>query len=141
VIPYGPRAQRSSIEQKTNQLAAAPRSVASEMAGYLNKSGGRMNEAVTGRGDLVADVASGRQKLDSVKDDDLPDNLRALKPEQRQAALDKNGAERKVLNDRMAELIKKRDAYAAEQRKKAPARLADSFDRAVAETLKVQIKR
>ena len=37
-------------------------------------------------GDLVADVTSGRQKLDSVKDDDLPDNLRTLKPEQRQAA-------------------------------------------------------
>jgi hypothetical protein len=141
VIPYGPRAQRSSIEQKTNQLAAAPRSVASEMAGYLNKSGGRMNEAVTGRGDLVADVASGRQKLDSVKDDDLPDNLRALKSEQRQAALDKNGAERKVLNDRMAALVKKRDIYVAAQRKNTPAKLADSFDRAVAETLKAQIKR
>jgi len=50
-------------------------------------------------------------------------------------------AERKVLNDRMAELIKKRDAYAAEQRKKAPAKLADSFDRAVSETLRAQIKR
>ncbi len=141
VIPYGPRAQRSSVEQKVGQYASAPRAVASEMAGYLNKSGSRMNEAVTGRGDLVADVTSGRQKLDSVKDDDLPDNLRTLKPEQRQAAIDKNAAERKTLNDRMAELVKKRDAYVADQRKNAPAKPADSFDRAVAETLKVQIKR
>ena len=141
VIPYGPRAKRSSVEQKLGQYASAPRAVASEMAGYLNKSGSRMNEAVTGRGDLVADVTSGRQKLDSVKDDDLPDNLRTLKPEQRQAAIDKNAAERKTLNDRMAELVKKRDAYVADQRKNAPAKPADSFDRAVAETLKVQIKR
>jgi hypothetical protein len=141
VIPYGPRAQRSSIEQKTAQAAAAPRSVASEMAGYLSKSAGRYGEAVTGRGDLVGDVTSGRQKLDGVKDEDLPDNLRALKPVQRQAEIDKNATERKALNARMADLVKKRDAYMIEQRKNAPAKPADSFDRAVAETLKVQIKR
>jgi Mg-chelatase subunit ChlD len=141
VIPYGPRAQRSSVTEKTSQLAAAPKSVASEMAGYLSKSAGRTGEAMTGRGDLVADIAAGRQKLDSVKDEDLPDNVRALNPEQRQAAIDKNSAERKVLNTRIAELVKKRDAYMIEQRKTAPAKPADSFDRAVAETLKVQIKR
>ena len=141
VIPYGPRAQRSSVMEKTGQLAAAPRPVASEMAGYLSKSADRTGEAVTGRGDLVADIAAGRQKLDSVKDEDLPDNIRALNPEQRQAAIDKNSAERKVLNTRIAELVKKRDAYVTEQRKTAPAKPADSFDRAVAETLKVQIKR
>jgi hypothetical protein len=137
VIPYGPRAQRASVEQKTAQVSAAPRSAASEMAGYLNKTGA--GAAVTGRGDLVADVTSGRQKLDSVKDDDLPDTLRALKPAERQAAVDKNMTERKALNDRMAALVKKRDAYVLEQRSKAP-KSADSFDRAVAETLKSQIK-
>jgi Mg-chelatase subunit ChlD len=141
VIPYGPRALRSSVEQKTAQITAAPRSVASEMAGYLSKSGGRSGAAVTGRGDLVGDVTSGRQKLDGVKDEDLPDNLRALKPVQRQAEIDKNAAERKTLNARMADLVKKRDAYVEQQRKNAPARPADSFDRAVAKTLKVQIKR
>ena len=141
VIPYGPRALRSSVEQKTAQITAAPRSVASEMAGYLSKSGGRHGEAVTGRGDLVGDVTSGRQQLDGVKDEDLPDNLRALKPVQRQAEIDKNAAERKTLNARMAELVKKRDAFVEQQRKNAPAKPADSFDRAVAETLKVQIKR
>jgi hypothetical protein len=141
VIPYGPRAQRDSVHQKTSQLAAAPRATAPEMASYLNKSGGRSGEAVTGRGDLVADVVSGRQKLDSVKDDDLPDNLRALKPAQRQAEIDKSMATRKALTDRMTELVKKRDAYVLAQRKSAPAKPADSFDRAVAETLKAQIKR
>jgi hypothetical protein len=64
-----------------------------------------------------------------------------LKPVQRQAEVDKNAAERKTLNARMAELVRKRDVYVQEQRKNAPANPADSFDRAVAETLKVQIKR
>ncbi len=136
VIPYGPRAQRSSIERKTEQLAAAAPAVASEMAGYLSKSGA----AVTGRGDLVADVSAGRQNLDAVKDEDLPDALRAMKPEQRQAAVQKNLAKRKALNESIAELVKKRDRFVMEQRKNAPAKPADSFDRAVAETLKAQIK-
>jgi uncharacterized short protein YbdD (DUF466 family) len=64
-----------------------------------------------------------------------------LKPVQRQAEIDKNAAERKALSARMADLVQKRDAYVEQQRKNAPARPADSFDRAVAETLKVQIKR
>ena len=122
-------------------MAAAPPSVASEMAGYLNKSGARSGAAITGRGDLVADVTAGRQKLDSVKDEDLPDTLRAMKPAERQAAIDKNMTERKGLNERMAELVKKRDQYVLEQRKNAPGKPADSFDRAVADTLKAQIKR
>ncbi|MEX2036616.1 MAG: vWA domain-containing protein [Xanthobacteraceae bacterium] len=141
VIPYGPRAQRSSVEQKTAQVAAAPRSVASEMAGYLNKSAARSGAAVTGRGDLVADVVAGRQRLDQVKDDDLPDFLRTMKPQERQDVIDKQMAARKALNGRMAELVKRRDQYVLEQRKKVPARPADSFDRVVAETLKAQIKR
>ncbi len=102
------------------------------MAGYLSKSAGRYGEAVSGRGDRVGDV-TGRQKPDGLKDEDPPNNLRALKPVQRQAEIDKNAAERKALNARMAELVKKRDAYMMEQRRNAPAKPADSLDRAVAE--------
>src|SRR4029079_19651985 len=64
VIPYGPRAHRSSSGSKTGKLAAAAPVVASEMAGYLNKSGA----AVTGRGDLVADVSAGRPQHEAVHD-------------------------------------------------------------------------
>lgn len=141
VLPYGPRAQRSSVEQKTRQVTAAAPAVASEMAGYLNRSGAKSGAAVTGRGDLVTDVTSGQQKLDSLKDEDLPDALRSMRPEQRQATIEKVQAERKILNDRMSELVKRRDRYVTEQRKTAPAKPADSFDRAVTETLRAQIKR
>ena len=74
-------------------------------------------------------------------DDELPDSLRALKPGERRAAIDKSMADRKALNDRMTELLRKREQYTLEQRKNAPAKLSDSFDRAVAETLKAQIRR
>ena len=142
IIPYGPRHQRSSVQDKMNQLAAAPKPVASEMAGYLSKYNTRApGEALTGAGDLVADVTNGRQKLADVKDEDLSDKLRTMKPAERQALIDQQMAKRKALNERMTALVKKRDQHVAEQRKKAPTRVADSFDRAVEETLKTQIKR
>ena len=130
------RAALAASSRRRGRFAAAPRSAASDMAGYLSKSAGRSGEAITGGGDLVADVAAGRQKLDSVKDEDLPDQLRAMKPARAPGRRSTSrSAERKALNERMAELVKKRDAYVMEQRKKAPAKTADSFDRAVAETL------
>jgi hypothetical protein len=143
VIPYGPRAFQKRTEDKTMQLsqvAAAAPAAASEMASYLNKRSMFTSEAVTGDGDLVSDVASGRQKLASVKDEELPDNLRALKPEQRAAELDKQMNDRKALNEKLAGLVAKRDKYVTEHREKSPPK-ASSFDRAVEETLRAQIKR
>ena len=66
-------------------------------------------------------MTAGQQKLDGVKDEDLPDTLRAH--EARSSARPRstsNMAERKALNERMAELVRKRDQYVTEQRKNAP---------------------
>jgi hypothetical protein len=146
VLPYGPRYKRSSVEQKTRQVSAAPAPMAADMAGYLNKRARQAPsgsaEAITGDGDLVADVSAGRQNLATVKDDELPDAIRALKPEERQEAITKRMSERGKVNERMTALVKQRDAFIAEQQKKRqPAKPADSFDQAVQSTLKAQIKR
>jgi Mg-chelatase subunit ChlD len=143
VIPYGPREQRDRVEQRRGQYGQAPAPVASEMAGYMSKQrAGKANtDAITGDGDLLADVKAGRKALSSVKDEELPDDLRRMSPSDRQAHVDKQAAERATLNDRMTDLVNKRDAYVADQRKKAPARSGDSFDRAVEQTLRAQIAR
>ncbi len=143
VIPYGPRALQKHTEDKTLQLskvAAAAPAQASEMASYLNKRAKVSSEAITGDGDLVSDVAAGRKKLDAIKDDELPDNLRAMKPGQRVEELNKQMQQRDALNQKLAELVAKRDRFVAEQRDKSPSR-ASSFDRVVEDTLKAQIKR
>jgi hypothetical protein len=146
VLPYGPRYKRSSVEQKTRQASAAPAPMAADMAGYLNKRARQAPsgsaEAITGDGDLVADVSAGRQQLATVKDDELPDAIRALKPEERQEAITKRMNERGKVNERMTALVKQRDAFIAEQQKKRqPAKAADTFDQAVQSTLRTQIKR
>ena len=142
VIPYGPRQQRGDVEKKTRQVTAAPMSAGADMAGYLSRNAAKNSgEAITGAGDLVGDVKAGRQKLGSLKDEDLPDNLRKMDDAERQQFIDKQMVERKALNERMATLVKQRDGYVLEQAKKSPVRPADSFDRAVAETLRTQVQR
>lgn len=141
VIPYGPRAQQKRVEEKTRQVAAAAPASASDMASYINKRAKVSGEAITGGGDLVADVASGRQKLDAVRDDELPDSLRGVSPEGRRAALEKNMTARKALNEKLSALVAKRDRYVAERRSKEPRKAGDSFDRSVEETLKAQLRR
>jgi hypothetical protein len=130
---------RPAVESRSSSTPRA-RTQASEMASYLNKRARVSSEAVTGDGDLVSDVAAGRQKLAAVKDDELPDNLRALKPEQRMDELDKQMKQRNALNQKLSALVAKRDKFVAEQRDKAPPK-ASSFDRVAEDTLKAQIKR
>jgi post-segregation antitoxin (ccd killing protein) len=143
VIPYGPKSLQKRTEDKTRQLtevAAAAPSQASEMASYLNKRARTSSEAVTGDGDLVADLKAGRTSFSAIKDEDLPANLRTMKPEQRMDEVNKQMASRKALNEKLAALVAKRDKYVAAQREKAPPK-ASSFDRVVEDTLKAQIKR
>ena len=143
VIPYGPRALQKRTEDKTRQLsevAAAAPSQASEMASFINKRAKATSEAVTGDGDLVADVVAGRSRLATVEEKDLPDNLRAMKPEQRAEEVNRQMNQRKELNEKLGALVAQRDKYIADQRAKTPQR-ASSFDRVVEDTLKAQIKR
>ena len=143
VIPYGPPSQRSSVEQKTQQASAAAPSVASDMAAYMSRRSGRSDGtgAITGNGDLTADIASARMKLDAVKDDDLPDRIRTMSKPERQGYIDTQITQRRGYSERLAQLVKQRDRFVAEQRSKAPKPAADSFDRAVEETLRAQVKR
>ena len=143
VIPYGPRAMQKRTEDKTMQLsrmAAAAPSQASEMASFINKRAKATSEAVTGDGDLVADVGTGRSSFSAIKEEDLPDNLRAMKPEQRVDEVNKQMNQRKALNEKLGALVTKRDKYVADARAKAPPK-ASSFDRVVEDTLKAQIRR
>jgi uncharacterized protein YegL len=143
VIPYGPRGMQKRTEDKTQQLsrvAAAAPSQASEMASFINKRSKTTSEAVTGDGDLVTDITAGRSHFSAIKDEDLPDNLRAMKPEQRMDEVNKQMKERKELNEKLGALVAKRDKYVADARAKAPPK-ASSFDRVVEDTLKAQIKR
>jgi von Willebrand factor type A domain len=147
VIPYGPRAQRSRVEEKTRQVTQAPAAAASDMVSYLNKRAQAAPvpmaaEAVTGGGDLVEAAKTGRVRIEDVKEDDLPDALRAMPKASRSAEVEKQAARRADLNRQLSDLVRQRDAHLKQVVAAAPrTRSGDSFDRAVEDTLKAQIRK
>ena len=144
VVPYGSQTQQHGVRERMNMGSAAPAPVASDMAGYMAKRAarpGRVAEAITGDGDLVGDVASGRQSLSALPESQLPDDLRRMSPSERQAHVDRQMTERRTLNEQLSRLVQQRDRHIADARDKAPRPAADSFDRAVERTLRTQIAR
>jgi hypothetical protein len=141
ILPYGKRAQQEKVQQYAQRSAEAPAPTATEMTSYIFKRSGPRS-VVTTDGDLVADAQSGRVKLDTIPEAELPEKLQKLSPAERKAELEKNTAERKALDQKLAELVKQRDAFAAAERQKRPADAKkDSFDQVVEETLRMQVKR
>ena len=140
VIAYGNRSVQAELQSKMDAKAAAPAAVKVDNSRYYAKKGGA-KEVVTGGGDLVADVKNGKQKLDAVKDEELPDNMRGKSGQEKQDILDKNAQERTKLEEKMADLVTKRDTFIAKkQDEQSDDKVTDSFDAAVKETLVEQLK-
>lgn len=154
VVLRGEARQRAEAERKLNAAIemskagpggapAAPAAVAAaaDRAGYAAKSG----KAFGGGRDLVEEaVKDGKvdeKVLQSVKQDELSDELKKLKTDKERAEfLQKKAEERTKLTKEALELDKKRAAYIAEQLKKK-GKDKDSFDASVLEMLKNQAKK
>ena len=91
-------------------------------------------------GDLLTNLENGSAKLDALKNEDLPDDLKKLEPAARQKEIEKRLAERKKLRGDILKLSKLRDEFIASARKKQSAK-PNSFDSAVAGALKEQLTR
>ncbi len=143
VIPYGPRAQRS--QGRGEDPPGRGRAALGRLRhGGLSQQarGAAAAKPSPARGDLVADVAAGRQKLSAVKDEDLPDaSARAEADRARRRWSTSRAPRARRSTNAWPSWSRSATSYVAEQRKNAPAKTADSFDRAVEETLQAQIKR
>jgi hypothetical protein len=101
-----------------------------------------MNKAINKdayTGDLLQSIENESVKLDSVKDEDLPDDLKKLSPAARQQEVQKRLAERKKIRDEILVLSKQRDAFIQEAKKKTGKQ--DGFDAAVSSALSEQMTR
>lgn len=143
IIPYGEERLQEAVRKKAGQVAAAPRASASDLAGYMSRAG-KGRAAVTGEGDLVADLAEGKRKLDAVPAEQLPKPMQSLDAAGRAAYVEKRAAERGALSKKMAELVGKRDAFVKEKQA-AQAKTAgapkDAFDAVVSQTLRSQLRK
>jgi len=137
-VAWGDERQRKEVAGKNAVAAAAAPAVAASRATYNLKDGGR---AIQGQGDLLTDLAEGKVKLDAIKTDELPDELKKLTEQERKEFIEKQQTKRTELNVQLGKLVGERDQFVrAEQERLAKEGKGDSFDAKCAEIIAEQIK-
>jgi hypothetical protein len=92
-------------------------------------------------GDLLQSLENGTVTIDSVKDEDLPSDLRKLSPAERKREIEKRLAERQQLRHEIVSLSKQRDDFITAERTRQNGGKPRGFDAAVAAALKEQLAR
>ena len=140
VLPYGNEERKADTTARMAEKSASADSIKIDNSKYYSKRS-ITKEVITGGGDLVADVRNKKIDLGKIKDEELPDELKAKPSAARQVWLDERLKQRSELEAKMAALIAKRDEFVlAESKKSVAPKTADSFDSAVEDTLRLQLK-
>jgi Mg-chelatase subunit ChlD len=90
-------------------------------------------------GDLLQAIENNSVKLDGVKDEDLPEDLRKMSAADRKVEVEKRLAARKKLREEIMTLSKQRDDFILKERKKTTGSASSGFDTSVARALKAQM--
>ncbi len=107
--------------------AAVQRQLAKASSNYRNASW-----------DLVDAVKEGKVDLAKAKAEELPEELRKMTPEQRNAYVESKAKERREIQQRIVQLNKDREKYVAEEMKKRVASGTDTLDSAIIKTVRMQ---
>jgi hypothetical protein len=132
------RSSKAAAQRKTERTVALAAPAAAQADRAINKA---INAAAYDDSDLIQAIENGTAKLDTLKKDELPDELQKLSADDRKKLIAKKIEERKKIREQILELSKKRDAFILEERKKQSAKSPTGFDQAVSEALKKQISR
>lgn len=133
-IGYGAAAPAAAANQAAqDNNAARYKTAGSEVQRALTKSGsGYLNSTW----DLVDATKKAGVKLESVKDADLPKEMKALKPEARQAYVDQKAAEREKIQSEIRKLNEERQKFVAAKQKESGK--TDTLDTAIGKTIREQ---
>ncbi|HKI35589.1 MAG TPA: VWA domain-containing protein [Gemmataceae bacterium] len=139
-VTYGDAKLRRAGEEKkaeAEKLSAAPATApaAADRAGKIAKDG------KVAAYDLIDAIKEKKVKLEDLKDEDLPDDLRKMKPQERKAHLDKLEKKRDELTKKAGELDKKRGEFIDKKLKEDKKGGKDGFDNQVVEMLRKQAKK
>lgn len=129
-------------ESLADAQSATESAMASNMASNTARADRALNKAINRdayNGDLLTDIEKGKAKLEDVKIEDLPANLKNLSADERRAEIEKRLAERKQIRERILRLSKERETFLQDERKKSG--VTSGFDGAVQNALNEQLKR
>ena len=91
--------------------------------------------------DLLDSIKQGRVKLEDLKTEELPKELREMKPEERKEHLKKLDAKRDALRKEALDLDKKRSDFIAKKQAEDTGKGKNSFDNEVLDVLRNQAKK
>lgn len=135
-LVFGSQARQAEAAAKAQAGAGLAAPEQADRAGFLarNNAGGTAY-------DLLFNVQTAKVKLEQLKKDELPPELRDLTLEQQKTYLDKIDGERKELTQRAIELDRKRSEFIAKKQAEAEKGKAGSFDSQVLGILQQQAAR
>jgi len=134
-LPYGELGAVACENQWTQDANAASLNGAVVAQRAATKAGKLYQ---TSHWDLVDACKQEGFELASVKEEDLPEAMRTMTPEERAAHVVKMGEERVRLQAEVSGLTEKRDAFVLEKRREAGLEQGDEFDRAIREALRAR---
>ena len=129
-------AQKDGLE-KNAAAAALPAGggAAADSAGYRSKVG-RL-----AANDLIDDLKEGKVKLEAIKEDQLPEDMKKMKPEERKAHVEKLQKEREELKKKALDLDKKRLDFIAKKQAEDKDKSKDGFDTQILGALRKQAEK
>jgi Mg-chelatase subunit ChlD len=134
-LVYGSKDRQAEGRAKGDAAAGLSAPAAAERAAYQAKNA--QNSAY----DLLDDVKKGKVKLEEVKKEDLPEELKKLNLKEQKEYLDNLDKKRAELNKKALELDKQRNEYIAKKQAEEKDKGKESFDNQVLEVLRNQAKK
>ncbi len=135
-LVYGSHATQAAGAAKAKAGTALAPAAQADRAGFLirNNAGGTSY-------DLLYNVQNGKVKLEDLKKEELPPEMRNLTLEQQKAYLNKLDGERKELTQKALDLDRKRNDFIAQKEAKDAKTNGNSFERQVLQILQQQAGR
>ena len=135
-LSYGREGAESKMRQSvqdqnasSNSVSATSRAVSKDSRLYDNSSW-----------DLVDGTQKGKVKLEALKEEDLPAELKGKSAQEREAILQQKSQERARIQARIQQLSQERQKYLAEQQKAQGDQDKDTLDKAILESVHQQAK-
>ncbi len=138
ILPYGSYAIQSSMRELVKSNVGASAAVAASRNAVKAK---RMAADALAAPVAGFDLTAEPEALEKMKEEDLPDEMKGLSPEERKTRLDEAVRKRRELNEQLLELNRKRDDYLREaEAKPKPASAPTSFDEEVLRSIDSQLR-
>ena len=138
----GEGAEGDSYRSMRKEIAVSTESVIATRTAPSAAAERSVNKALNSKayiGDLLQDIENGSTKLESVKTEDLPSEIKKLSAEERKKEIEKRLAERSEIRKEILSLSKQRTEYIAAEQKKRNGGVQNSFDVAVSAALRQQL--